>query len=80
MQLILLLLVPVEVGKFLALDLGGTNFRVLLITLEDGEVTLESKIYAVPNSIMLGSGQEVSSESASQPNDHQSPTPLCERE
>lgn len=33
-----------ENGNFLALDLGGTNFRVLLINLNGQEVTMESKI------------------------------------
>ncbi|XP_055307753.1 hexokinase type 2-like [Sitodiplosis mosellana] len=49
-----------ERGKFLALDLGGTNFRVLLIHL-NGKYEYEktSKIYAVPQSIMLGKGEEL---------------------
>ncbi len=49
-----------ERGKFLALDLGGTNFRVLLIHLK-GELDFEmqSKIYAIPQSIMLGSGTQL---------------------
>jgi hexokinase len=33
----------VESGQILALDLGGTNFRILLITLEGQEVNMESK-------------------------------------
>ncbi|XP_065557330.1 hexokinase type 2-like, partial [Artemia franciscana] len=48
-----------ERGKFLALDLGGTNFRVLLIHL--GEATPEkefaSRIFAVPHQIMTGPGE-----------------------
>jgi len=46
-----------EVGKFLALDLGGTNFRVLLIELESGKVELKSHVFAVPEDIMLGPGK-----------------------
>ncbi|XP_014663810.1 PREDICTED: hexokinase-2-like [Priapulus caudatus] len=47
-----------ERGKFLALDLGGTNFRVLLIELEPGsEVLMKSKIYAIPQRIMVGTGK-----------------------
>lgn len=47
-----------EKGKFLALDLGGTNFRVLLIELGGSQKNkMLSKIFAVPQSIMLGSGQ-----------------------
>lgn len=49
-----------EKGKFLALDLGGTNFRVLLIHLKgDGEFEMQSKIYAIPQSIMIGSGTQL---------------------
>lgn len=32
---------PLESGKFLALDLGGTNFRVILIELEAGQIITE---------------------------------------
>ncbi|CAF4696111.1 unnamed protein product [Rotaria sp. Silwood1] len=46
-----------ETGQVLALDLGGTNFRVLLINLlPQGEVELTSKIFVIPQSIMLGEG------------------------
>ncbi|KAG4072641.1 hypothetical protein HA402_004730 [Bradysia odoriphaga] len=49
-----------ERGKFLALDLGGTNFRVLLIHLKsENDVEMQSKIYAVPQAIMLGPGNEL---------------------
>ncbi|XP_043209946.1 hexokinase type 2-like isoform X3 [Amphibalanus amphitrite] len=48
-----------ERGRFLALDLGGTNFRVLLIELNDGNFKMESKIFAVPQSIMQGAGHEL---------------------
>jgi hexokinase len=49
-----------ERGKFLALDLGGTNFRVLLIHLKgDSEFEMQSKIYAIPQSIMLGHGTQL---------------------
>ncbi|RUS81302.1 hypothetical protein EGW08_010944, partial [Elysia chlorotica] len=48
-----------ENGDFLALDLGGTNFRVLLINLNGQEVTMESKIYIIPQHIMLGSGDQL---------------------
>lgn len=46
-------------GKFLALDLGGTNFRVLLIELDGQLFDMKSKIYAIPMNIMLGSGEQV---------------------
>jgi hexokinase len=49
-----------ERGKFLALDLGGTNFRVLIIHLKsETDVQMESKIYAIPQAIMLGSGTQL---------------------
>ncbi|EDW29882.1 GL15877 [Drosophila persimilis] len=49
-----------ERGKFLALDLGGTNFRVLLIHLqENNDFQMESRIYAIPQHIMIGSGTQL---------------------
>lgn len=48
-----------ERGKFLALDLGGTNFRVLLIELSGDHFEMKSKIFAIPQHIMLGSGEQV---------------------
>lgn len=45
-----------ERGKFLALDLGGTNFRVLIINLGENHFDMQSKIYAIPNNIMTGTG------------------------
>ena len=32
-----------ETGEYLALDLGGTNFRVLLITMKEGRMVDEVK-------------------------------------
>lgn len=46
-----------EKGQFLALDLGGTNFRVLLITLNGRHFDMQSKIYVVPKEIMTGPGE-----------------------
>ena len=49
-----------ERGQFLALDLGGTNFRILLIHLKgEQDYEFQSKIYAIPQSIMHGSGTEL---------------------
>ncbi|XP_067012621.2 hexokinase type 2 [Anabrus simplex] len=48
-----------ENGKFLALDLGGTNFRVLVITLSPKRFDMKSKIYAVPSNVMTGPGPEL---------------------
>jgi hexokinase len=50
-----------EVGKFLSLDLGGTNFRVIVMEItEDREFLMDSKIYSVPEDIMTGEeGEEM---------------------
>uniref|UniRef100_UPI0037E87477 hexokinase-2 n=1 Tax=Semicossyphus pulcher TaxID=241346 RepID=UPI0037E87477 len=51
-----------EQGEFLALDLGGTNFRVLLVkVMANGkqEVEMENEIYAIPENLMRGSGSEL---------------------
>ncbi|XP_022245424.1 hexokinase-2-like [Limulus polyphemus] len=48
-----------EQGKFLALDLGGTNFRVLLIDLDGDKFQMENIIYPIPQRIMLGTGEEL---------------------
>ena len=46
-----------ENGKFLSLDLGGTNFRVIFMELTaQKEFMMDSKIYAIPHSIMTGPG------------------------
>uniref|UniRef100_A0A8C2DN03 Hexokinase-2 n=1 Tax=Cyprinus carpio TaxID=7962 RepID=A0A8C2DN03_CYPCA len=50
-----------ETGDFLALDLGGTNFRVLLVRVSSNgkqTVEMENQIYAIPENIMRGSGTE----------------------
>ena len=44
-----------EQGKFLSLDLGGTNFRVIVMELTPHqEFLMDSKIYAIPQNIMQG--------------------------
>ncbi|XP_002913773.2 hexokinase HKDC1 [Ailuropoda melanoleuca] len=50
-----------EKGKFLALDLGGTNFRVLLVKIRSGRrsVRMYNKIFAIPLEIMQGTGEEL---------------------
>ena len=53
-----------ENGDFLALDLGGTNFRVLLVKIRSGKrrtVEMHNKIYAIPIEVMQGTGEEVGS-------------------
>ncbi|VDM08344.1 unnamed protein product [Wuchereria bancrofti] len=46
-----------EIGNFLALDLGGTNFRVLLIKLNKRNADMAGTIFRVPESIMRGTGE-----------------------
>uniref|UniRef100_W5K7J3 Hexokinase-2 n=1 Tax=Astyanax mexicanus TaxID=7994 RepID=W5K7J3_ASTMX len=51
-----------ESGDFLALDLGGTNFRVLLVKVSANgkqKVEMENQIYAIPETLMRGSGCEL---------------------
>ncbi|XP_063047857.1 hexokinase HKDC1 isoform X2 [Engraulis encrasicolus] len=51
-----------ETGKYLALDLGGTNFRVLVVKIRTGmskAVRMYNKIYAIPQEIMQGTGEEL---------------------
>ncbi|XP_023603788.1 putative hexokinase HKDC1 isoform X2 [Myotis lucifugus] len=50
-----------EKGNFLALDLGGTNFRVLLVKIRSGRrsVRMYNKIFAIPLEIMQGTGEEL---------------------
>uniref|UniRef100_A0A2P2I2H6 Phosphotransferase n=1 Tax=Hirondellea gigas TaxID=1518452 RepID=A0A2P2I2H6_9CRUS len=49
-----------EHGEYLALDLGGTNLRVLLVTVKEGQVTDEIlEYYAVPENIRYGHGTEL---------------------
>ncbi|KAH3708583.1 hexokinase-2-like isoform X2 [Dreissena polymorpha] len=45
-----------EKGKFLALDLGGTNFRVLIVRIDQRDVDIQSQTYLIPQRIMLGTG------------------------
>ncbi|XP_048368708.1 hexokinase-2-like isoform X4 [Sphaerodactylus townsendi] len=50
-----------EKGDFLALDLGGTNFRVLLVRVRNGmrHSVEKHKIYKIPLDIMQGTGDEL---------------------
>uniref|UniRef100_A0A8C8JI53 Phosphotransferase n=1 Tax=Oncorhynchus tshawytscha TaxID=74940 RepID=A0A8C8JI53_ONCTS len=51
-----------EKGDFLALDLGGTNFRVLHVrVVEEMQklLKMDSKICAIPQEIMLGTGEQL---------------------
>lgn len=43
----------------MALDLGGTNFRVLLVRLATGGVQITNQVYSIPERVAQGSGQQV---------------------
>ncbi|KFP04633.1 Hexokinase-2, partial [Calypte anna] len=46
-----------EQGKFLALDLGGTNFRVLAVHVGKEGIRMASEIYVIPTTAMTGTGE-----------------------
>nr|XP_051711614.1 hexokinase-2-like [Oryctolagus cuniculus] len=50
-----------EKGDFLALDLGGTNFQVLLVRVWNGKWHGEEmpKIYCIPQEVMRSTGEEL---------------------
>jgi len=49
-----------ERGSFLALDLGGTNFRVLHVKLDDeSNIEMDSQIYKMPESVITGDGDKL---------------------
>ncbi|KAF5401166.1 Phosphotransferase [Paragonimus heterotremus] len=50
-----------ETGMYLALDLGGTNYRVLLVQLGGSKTCpkIEERTYAIPTAKMTGSGEEL---------------------
>ena len=61
-----LLSVAAEVGDFLSLDLGGTNFRVMLVKVGEGEegqwsVKTKHQMYSIPEDAMTGTAEMVSS-------------------
>uniref|UniRef100_A0A671YHQ0 hexokinase n=1 Tax=Sparus aurata TaxID=8175 RepID=A0A671YHQ0_SPAAU len=48
-----------EHGKYLALDLGGTNFRAMMVNFKRQNARLYHKIYTIPLEIMQGTGEEL---------------------
>lgn len=41
------------------MDLGGTNFRVLLVRVVEGSVQITNQIYSIPEHTAQGSGEQV---------------------
>ena len=68
-----------ETGQYYALDLGGTNFRVLKVRLGEGKVTEEAvSRYTIPEALMRGSGEALFDFIADSLDDfltHQDPSP-----
>ena len=55
---------PTEKGDFLALDLGGSNFRILRVKVTRDKkqpVQMESQVYETPDDIIHGSSTRVNS-------------------
>ncbi|XP_053320593.1 hexokinase-3 [Spea bombifrons] len=49
-----------EKGHFLVLDLGGAKFRIIEVKLDGSRrVEMDSEVYAIPEDIMLGTGQQL---------------------
>ncbi|KAM8866373.1 hexokinase-2 [Synchiropus picturatus] len=51
-----------EQGDFLALDLGGSSFRVLMVQVRSGKkrnVDMRQKVYGIPPELMQGSAEEL---------------------
>lgn len=54
-----------EKGEFLALDLGGSKFKVLQVRVREDEgikrggVQMKEKIYPIPKELLSGKGTEV---------------------
>jgi len=48
-----------ETGNFLVLDLGGKEFRVLLITLRGVHCSMMSEVCEIPDALMRGKGIQV---------------------
>lgn len=50
-----------ETGSFLALDLGGTNYRLLLVTFEEPKKPplIDEEVYEISAELQLGNANEV---------------------
>ena len=56
------LVCSIEKGDFIALDLGGSNFRILRVKVSHEKkqtVLMESEVYDTPEHIIHGSGTQV---------------------
>lgn len=48
-----------EEGKFLALDLGGTNFRVILVEVDGSQFHMDNETYSLSQELMHGAGSQL---------------------
>lgn len=48
-----------EEGKFLALDLGGTNFRVILVEVDGAQFHMDNETYSLSQELMHGPGVQL---------------------
>ncbi|EDV20785.1 uncharacterized protein TRIADDRAFT_50939 [Trichoplax adhaerens] len=48
-----------ESGDYLALDIGGTNFRVLRCSLNDGQIQTNAEVYPMSSEVMTGTGRDL---------------------
>lgn len=48
-----------EEGRFLALDLGGTNFRVIVVELEGSQFHMDNEVYSLSQELMHGPGEQL---------------------
>lgn len=48
-----------EEGKFMALDLGGTNFRVIMVEVEGSNFHMDNEVYSLSKELMHGPGAEL---------------------
>lgn len=56
------ILILTEKGDFIALDLGGSNFRILRVKVTQDKkqpVQMESQVYETPDDIIHGNGTQV---------------------
>ena len=49
-----------ENGQYLGLDLGGTNYRVVLVKFIDGQADITIQNYAIPAPVLSGPSSGVS--------------------
>lgn len=57
-----MIVAPLEKGEFLALDLGGSKFKVLQVKVSENgkrKVQMESETFPVPVEVLNGRGTEV---------------------